>query len=104
MRFLAGMFVVVFASQAIGSEISHERGDVLYSGACTTGYAFVYFDGRRLRRLCISDQAAAKVRDFIDESNTSDCQGEVVVIRGTVKENTLYAEEIDAALGCGNIN
>lgn len=103
MRLLVGLVVAFFASHAFGEEISHARGHVLYSSQCSSNYVFGYFDGKRSRHLCIANQAPVNVRSFLDESTTSDCDGEVVVVRASIKNNTLFAQEIDAAWGCGNV-
>ena len=82
------------------STIEHTDGRVLYSRNCGNNYVFSYFDGRRQQSLCIEDSASVTIKDFLFKSRNTDCEPQVRVVSGTVRDRRLYADRIEEVRGC----
>jgi hypothetical protein len=102
MRILALIATVSFFSTSTlaASTIEYMDGYVLYSGRCTNRYVFSYFDGRRLQSPCIADSASVTLEDFLFTSRLTDCEPQVRVVSGTIRDGRLYADGIEEIWGC----
>ena len=102
MRVLPIIVVVSFFSvKAFAvSMIEHTDGRVVYSRNCGSEYIFSYFDGSRLQMPCIEDSASVTIKDFLFKSRNTECQPQLRVVSGTVRDGRLYADRIEEVRGC----
>ena len=102
MRVLPIIVVVSFFSvKAFAvSMIEHTDGRVVYSRNCGSNYVFSYFDGSRLQSPCIEDSTSVTIKDFIFKSRNTECEPQLRVVSGTVRDGRLYADRIEEVRGC----
>lgn len=80
--------------------VQYQKGDVIYSGACEGGHAYVYMARGKLQRPCIGSTDAVSRDKLIRLSRQTNCSRHVWVQQGTVRDGVLYATEVQEYSGC----